>query len=124
MFLWFVVNDSRLPPRARLVLRDQANEVFLSAVSIWEACLKHQLGKLPIPGEPASFLAAQREAHGMRPLHLAEACLRYLQGLPPIHKDPFDRMLICHALETDCLLVTDDTAILRYSGATISLSEM
>ncbi len=114
IFLWYILDDKRLPTRWRAHLRDPANSVFLSIISIWEACLKYQLGKLPLPDDPALFLPAQRHAHQIESMALTEGCFRHLQNLPNLHKDPFDRVLICQAIENDCQFVTDDATILTY----------
>jgi PIN domain nuclease of toxin-antitoxin system len=70
---------------------------FLSAVSFWEISVKHGLGKLPLPQPPAQFIPAQREQHLIAPLALDQAAVAQLGGLPALHRDPFDRMLVCQA---------------------------
>jgi PIN domain nuclease of toxin-antitoxin system len=77
-------------------IRDPNNQVFLSAVSFWEISLKHSLGKLPLPQSPAQFIPQQREKHLIAPLALDEAAVAQLGGLPALHRDPFDRMLVRH----------------------------
>lgn len=52
IFLWYISGDGRLPEGIREAIRDPGNEVFLSVVSVWEAIIKHQLGKLPLPAAP------------------------------------------------------------------------
>jgi PIN domain nuclease of toxin-antitoxin system len=121
VFLWFILRDTRLSAHWRTTLRDPSNAVFLSAVSIWEACVKYHLGKLPLPEDPSVYLPAQRIAHHFNAMPLSEECLRHLQHLPPIHKDPFDRMLLCQAIENQCQLLTDDTALLAYSTPVLSI---
>jgi PIN domain nuclease of toxin-antitoxin system len=61
--LWYVSADTQLPVAFRDAIRDPANEVYLSAASVWEAVIKHALGKLPLPEAPAVYLPKQREAH-------------------------------------------------------------
>jgi PIN domain nuclease of toxin-antitoxin system len=114
VFIWYLLDDPRLPPRWRSELQNSANTVFLSVVSTWEACLKHHLGKLPLPDDPATLFPLQREAHLIEPLPLTDGCLRHLRDLPAIHNDPFDRVRICQAIEQSCRLVTDDASILLY----------
>lgn len=53
VFLWYIAADSRLPATFRDALQDTTNEVFLSVASVWEATVKHGLGKLPLPSPPA-----------------------------------------------------------------------
>ena len=63
IFLWFISGDSRLPIALRDIIRDPANEVYLSVVSVWETIIKYQLGKLPLPEPPENYLPRQRERH-------------------------------------------------------------
>ena len=96
-FLWLVAGDAKLSPHFAAAVRDPQNEVLLSVVSFWEISLKHRLGKLPLPQPPAQFVPEQREKHFIAPLLLDEAAVAQLSGLPGLHRDPFDRMLICQA---------------------------
>ena len=114
IFLWLVVGDPRLPPVVESAVRDGENDVFLSAVSLWEASVKHALGKLPMPSPPASYLPEQRRRHSILPLPLDEDDVSRLEGLPMLHRDPFDRMLVCQALARDLVLATVDPAVRAY----------
>ncbi len=53
VFLWYITADPRLPESFRAAIREASNEVYLSAASVWEAVIKHNLGKLSLPGCPA-----------------------------------------------------------------------
>lgn len=113
-FLWIISDDPQLSKAAKINFKDSANQVYLSSISIWEIMVKHQLGKLPLPEKPAKYLPQVRESHGIRKLELSEdACLK-LTSLPEIHKDPFDRMLICQALVENLTLLTPDPLIQQY----------
>ena len=114
VFLWLIAGDARLPSDVEVIVRDRANDVFLSAVSVWEAVVKHGLGKLPVPEPPARYLPDQRRRHGIATLPLDEASVARLADLPPLHRDPFDRMLVCQALEHDLVVVSLDTALRAY----------
>ena len=106
IFLWFISGDRRLPDTFIENIRNTDNEVYLSVVSIWEATIKYQLGKLPLPQPP--------ERHLIISLSLTEASVGQLGKLASIHRDPFDRMLICQALEHDLTILTVDDAIRAY----------
>src|SRR5947209_4415631 len=93
-FLWLVSGSPRLPSFTERAIRDPSNDVFLSVVSFWEIAIKHALGRLPLPQLPAIYFPAQRELHGVGVLNLDETAVSRLPHLPPLHKDPFDRMLI------------------------------
>lgn len=114
-FLWYVSADSRLPDVLREVIRDPSNEIHLSVVSVWEALVKHALGKLPLPSSPAvEYLQQSRAAHRIATLPLEESALTYLAQLPSLHRDPFDRILVAQALEHGLTLVTLEEAVRVY----------
>jgi PIN domain nuclease of toxin-antitoxin system len=114
IFLWFISGDRRLPEPLREAIRDPANAVHLSVVSLWEIIVKHQLGKLPLPHPPDRYIPEQRERHLIASLPLEEDSVARLQQLPPLHRDPFDRMLICQALTHGFTLLTVDDKIRAY----------
>src|SRR5205085_6421659 len=114
VFLWYISADPRLPVVFRDAIREPANEVFLSAASVWEAVIKYALGKLPLPEAPAEYLPRQREAHRIASLAIEEGALLHLASLPPLHRDPFDRLLIAQALQHGMTVVTVDDAVRAY----------
>lgn len=114
VFLWFISGDQRLPEDTREYIRDPENDVYLSVVSIWEAIIKHQLGKLQLPEAPEKYLPLQRVRHEILSLALDEASVSYLAQLPPIHRDPFDRMLICQSNVHNLPILTIDDVIRKY----------
>jgi len=114
IFLWFITADERLPTAMREAIRDSSNEVYLSVVSVWEAVVKYQLGKLPLPDSPKSYIPMQRELHQIASLALDERAVSYLPQLPSLHRDPFDRMLICQALASNLTMLTRDDYIRAY----------
>jgi PIN domain nuclease of toxin-antitoxin system len=115
IFLWFISGDSRLSTDVRDIIRDLDNEIYLSVVSVWESIVKYQLGKLPLPEPPETYLPKQRELHQIASLTLDESSIAQLAKLPPLHRDPFDRMLICQALQYDLTIATVDAAVRAYS---------
>src|SRR5580658_1452013 len=96
-------------------IRDPANEAYLSAVSVWEIIVKHQIGKLPLPAPPESYLPAQRTRHRIESLPLDEASVAQLVRLPGLHRDPFDRMLLCQAMQHGLVLATEDGTLRSYT---------
>ena len=121
VFLWFISGDAKLPAAWRQAISERSNQVSLSVVSVWEATIKYQLGKLPLPAAPGSYLPMQRARHAISPLLLDEASVARLSSLPSYHRDPFDRMLICQATEHGLTMVTVDAAILQYGIATLTM---
>ncbi len=119
IFLWFISGDSQLSANVRDVIRDPANEVYLSTISIWEAIVKYQLGKLPLPEHPETYLSNQRDLHQIASLALDESSVMQLTKLPLLHRDPFDRMLICQALQNGLTIATVDSAVRAYPVSVI-----
>ena len=113
-FLWWCEGSDRIAARTRAQVSDPTNEVYLSSVSVWEIALKHGLGKLPLPQPPEQFVPEQRERHAFRSLPIDEASVLQMPKLPSIHNDPFDRILICQAIEHGMTLVTPDHLIAQY----------
>lgn len=121
-FLWLVGQRAALPEPVREAIADPDNDCFLSAASLWEILIKHRGGRLEIDsrGLPAErFLIEQREAHGVDPLPVDEQAVAQLPKLPDLHRDPFDRILICQAITHGLTLVTPDEAIRRYPVRTM-----
>ena len=114
VFLWFIARDPRLPPTWRDAITDPANVVFVSAASIWEAVVKHAIGRLPMEEPPAAYLPLQRERHGLTSLPIDEESVRLLADLPALHKDPFDRIIVAQALQHDLTIVTADPVVRSY----------
>jgi len=118
-FLWYVSADKRLPAKARDLIAAAENDVWLSVVSVWEVIVKSELKRLQLPAPAWSYVMAQRERHAVASLALEESALTYLAKLPSVHRDPFDRMLVCQALAMDLAIVTNDPLIDRYPVRTI-----
>lgn len=114
IFLWFISGDNRLSVSFRDAVRNRDNDVYLRVVSIWEAIIKYQLGKLPLPESPEIYLSSQRTRHSIFSLPVDEESVAQLAKLPALHRDPFDRLLICQALQHELVIVTADTAIMAY----------
>lgn len=113
-FLWLISDDDNLSTKARNLFQMPENEVFLSAVSFWEISVKYQIGKLPLPEHPKLYIPRKRDQHQIDSLSLYEDAVQHLSSLPDIHRDPFDRMLICQAIQNDMVLLTPDPLIHKY----------
>ncbi len=121
VFLWYITADSRLTAPFLVAIREPTNEVYLSVASIWEAVIKYGLGKLPLPAPPAEYLPQQRDAHGIAPLPIDEGAMPHLAGLPALHRDPFDRLLIAQALQHGLTIATVDMNVLAYPVRRLAL---
>jgi PIN domain nuclease of toxin-antitoxin system len=113
-FLWIAGRPDLLSAQARTLFQDPENEVYLSVASVWEIVTKHAIGRLPLP-EPADRLVPRlRDRHGVDTLPIDEESTLHLTRLPAIHRDPFDRMLVCQAIVHGMTLLTPDPLIARY----------
>ncbi len=113
-FLWIISDDPKLSNRARELHSDPVNQVYFSSVSAWEISVKNALGRLPLPGPVDRFIPEQRESHGIEQLVLDEIAALQLPRLPALHRDPFDRMLVCQAIVNGLTLLTPDELIAQY----------
>lgn len=113
VFLWYITGDKRVTPSIRATI-ENADAVFVSVAAIWEATTKYRLGKLPLPESPHPWLTNQREEHGFESLVLDEASVAHLSTLDLHHRDPFDRIMVCQAIEYDLQVVTVDPVFTRY----------
>jgi PIN domain nuclease of toxin-antitoxin system len=109
LLLWALASPSKLSAKTRE--RIESSEVFASAASIWEVSIKSALGKLRAdPKEVASAV----EPTGFDHLHISAAHAAAVAELPPIHKDPFDRLLVAQARVEQMILLTDDDVLGGY----------
>ena len=116
LLLWTLADPERLPAEARRLI-DHA-DVYVSAASIWEISIKAALGKLS--ADPREVVAALEPA-GFIPLPVSEAHAAHVATLPPVHRDPFDRLLVAQALVEPMRLLTTDTVLAGY-GELVTLA--
>jgi len=108
--IWALEDNPALSTTAREAIVDGDNIVFVSAVSVWEISIKKMLGKLDAP----DTLLEEIESHRFTPLEITLEHSDRAGKLPPIHLDPFDRMLIAQAQSEQLTLVTRDVEIQKY----------
>jgi PIN domain nuclease of toxin-antitoxin system len=120
IFLWYISGDRKLPPHYKSNIQDSTNEVYLSVVSLWEIIIKNQIGKLPLPQPPEIYIPEQRKLHLISTLPLNESSTGILSKLPSIHRDPFDRILVCQAIDNGMTIVTVDNNIQAYPVLTLT----
>lgn len=111
--LWAITDSPKLSDRARGLILAPSSEVFVSAASVWEIAIKHGLnrGHMPVSGAEAAryFTAAGYTLLTVTAEHAAAT-----ENLPPLHTDPFDRILIAQAITEPLRLVTHDATVARY----------
>ena len=112
-FLW-LAGGASLSAVAAASIRDPSNQVFLSAVSTWEIASKWRAGRLALPEPPDRLIPIERGLRGVLALAFDEESALQVIRLPPLHRDPFDRMLISQAIAGSLALVTPDPLISQY----------
>jgi PIN domain nuclease of toxin-antitoxin system len=113
-FLWAVGEPRKISARAATALRTSANELHLSAASVWEMAIKRSLGKLETDMPLDDLVAQGREKIQLRLLDMTAAHAVSVEALPFHHKDPFDRLLIAQALWEGMTIVGADGRFDRY----------
>ena len=111
VYLWWLRDDRKLSARARKSIAD-ADEIFVSSVSIWEASIKSALGKLHVD---VDALVTGIAISGFQELSMTAKHAARITTLPRIHRDPFDRMLIAQALCEPLRLLTIDARLREYT---------
>jgi PIN domain nuclease of toxin-antitoxin system len=114
VLLWWLADDPALNDAARAAIADPANAVWVSAASAWEIAIKSALGRLHLPQPACEFVPVALAENDFAPLPIAVDHALRVADLPPLHGDPFDRMLIAQALAEGLTLVTADAALARY----------
>ena len=109
-FLGWDAKDSSLPEILHAAIASPRNRVYVSAVTVWEIAIKRASGKLAY----TNSLAEAIDIHGFIPLPITIEHAEWAGGLPPLHRDPFDRLLVAQAQLEGLILVTVDDQILRY----------
>ena len=113
-FLWAAADPEQLRADARAAIEDSTNEVFVSAAVAWEISIKVALGKLTVPANPAVWLPARVRSLGFQVLDISAAHALAVGGLPNIHRDPFDRIMIAQAQVEGLTFMTRDPDNLKY----------
>jgi PIN domain nuclease of toxin-antitoxin system len=114
VFLWAISDDARLSRAYHKHYVDEANDLYLSAVSVWEILIKAGLGKLPLPKPSTDYIFRQLETNRIAMLSIRAAHLAELEKLPPLHRDPFDRMLVAQARAEGMPMLSADRVMRKY----------
>ena len=119
VFLWALFEPAKIALPIRKVLEDGRRKLLVSHVSVWEMSIKARLGKLRLPDtiEAVVDLACERLALGLLPIRLDH--IYRLEGLPPHHKDPFDRLLAAQSLVDSLVFLTTHPVFKKYRVQTL-----
>lgn len=115
VLLWAAGSPERLSAKAQALLEDPQNELLFSAVSLWEIVIKSGLGR-PDFQVDARVLRRSLLDNGYQELAISSEHAVYIDNLPPIHKDPFDRILVAQASFEGIVLLTADALVAQYPG--------
>lgn len=119
ILLWAANDPQRLSETTRTLLLEPANTLYFSAVSLWEIVIKRGLGRSDFIVDPHR-LRRLLLANGYTELAVTSEHVLQVDRLPPLHKDPFDRLLIAQAQTEALLLVTVDRMVVQYQDAVLS----
>ncbi|MBI4189881.1 MAG: type II toxin-antitoxin system VapC family toxin [Betaproteobacteria bacterium] len=115
LLIWWLAGKS-IPARAAELIRDPGNQIYASAVSVWEVAIKVSLGKIRI--NPDELIAALREG-GFQELAVTGRHAARVAQLPKHHRDPFDRLLVAQSLAEAMLLLTQDQPLAAYGPSVL-----
>lgn len=115
LLIWAAGFPERLSVEARELIEDKDNDLFFSAASLWEVAIKSALGREDFAVD-ARLLRRGLLDNGYGELPVASEHAVAIDGLPPIHKDPFDRLLIAQSMVEGIVLLTADSLVGQYPG--------
>jgi len=111
--LWFFENDEKLSKSAIEVICNPINKKYVSIATLWEAAIKYDIGKLKLSGGFEGFIEAIDD-NGFNLLNINPDHVKLIIGMPYIHRDPFDRIIIAQAIIENMFVMTSDANILKY----------
>jgi len=118
LLLWsaqFEVGQGKLSATAITLIDDESNHLFFSPASIWEVAIKSALGRREFQADP-HLLRRGLLDNGYAEIAITSEHAAAVAGLPPIHKDPFDRLLIAQSIAEGMILLTSDGTVAEYGG--------
>lgn len=118
-FIWWTLDAPSLSIRCREILADGENDIALSVASLYEIAYKAAQGRLTLPESPDVYLRSRLAANDFDTIAIETPHALRAATLPPIHRDPFDRMIVAQAQLEGIPILTADPAIRRYDVETI-----
>ncbi|MEO7622832.1 MAG: type II toxin-antitoxin system VapC family toxin [Gallionella sp.] len=113
LLLWAASEPKRIPAKVRTLLLNPGNQLIFSAASLWEISIKRSLKRADFNVDPRR-LWRMLQASGYRELNVTAEHTIAVNDLPPLHKDPFDRILVAQARVEGLLLLTSDKVVAKY----------
>jgi PIN domain nuclease of toxin-antitoxin system len=115
LLLWTIGTDERLSSQARQLIGDPDNELLFSVASVWEVAIKHGRGRQDFQVDPR-LLRRDLLNNGYRELAVTGEHAVAIRELPPLHRDPFDRILVAQSVVEGITLLTSDPRVAQYPG--------
>lgn len=115
VLIWAAYDPARLSARARSLILDPANSLYFSVASIWEVAIKSSLGRTDFAVDPAE-LRLSLITNEYNEIQIEAAHVLRVATLPPLHADPFDRILLAQAMAEGFVLLTQDAKVIDYGG--------
>jgi PIN domain nuclease of toxin-antitoxin system len=113
--LWWLLDPQKIHKKARDIISDRQQDLFVSSISFWEISIKSNIGRLTIPRNIIELLSQE----SIQLLSMTAEDGLAVSDLPPLHKDPFDRMLVVQAKRNDLIIMTRDSKITKYPVVTL-----
>lgn len=118
-WLWMQASPERFRPSSLELVTNPSRELLLSAASSWEIAVKCAIGKLLLPEPPAVYVPSRMASSGTLGLPVEHAHALRVAELPPLHRDPFDRLLVAQAQVEGLTILTADPQLTAYDVETI-----
>lgn len=118
--IWALVSPDLIPDRIANLIADPENDIYVSAASVWEIGIKFALGKPSAPPFSARDAISYFAEAGFISLPVTAAHAAAVEELPPIHADPFDRILVAQAISEPLRLISHDAKVAAYGSAVLS----
>lgn len=113
-FLWWNLDDPQLSAVARDIIADGGNTLYLSVVVAWEIAIKAAKGRLTLPEPADRYVTNRMNLHAFSAMPVAISHALEVTNLPPLHNDPFDRLLVAQARLEKLPILTADATIRLY----------
>lgn len=117
-FVWLVGDQARLSPAGRQAIQAHGKALYLSPISAWEVAVKARKGQIVLSKPAGTWIARGMSKHGLNELPVDTTIAVFSAELPPIHKDPADRIIVATALMHSLEILTPDRLIAAYPGIT------
>lgn len=125
IFIWIFIEPRRFTANARSFLENlESNQFFVSDATAWEASIKYGLGKLKLPESPEMFFADRVRQAEYRHLRIDLRHVTRVHSLPPVHRDPFDRLIITQAIVESMTIISDDRVFKSYEVDSLTLKDI